>query len=90
MDLDRYGIAWNGPEEPVGQLMPIGYWTPWHVAQAEIERLRAENEALRELARAWRRHASCEDLDLDYELQQRTSRLAPRSTDVALAAQQEG
>lgn len=46
--LDRYGIEWQGPEMPVCVSRGDGYWTPWHVAQAEIDSLRAENERLRE------------------------------------------
>lgn len=37
--LTRYGIAWDGPRLPIGTPMPDGYWTPWHIAQAEITRL---------------------------------------------------
>ena len=44
--ISRYGIKWNGPESPVCVQMPDSYWTPWHVAQAELARLRAENEKL--------------------------------------------
>lgn len=36
-----YGIKWNGPREPIGTPMDDGYWTPWHIANAEVERLRA-------------------------------------------------
>jgi Site-specific DNA methylase len=30
--LPRYGIQWNGPQEPIATPMPDGYWTPWHLA----------------------------------------------------------
>lgn len=30
--LPRYGIRWNGPEEPLAVPMGDGYWTPWHLA----------------------------------------------------------
>lgn len=49
--LQRYGLEWQGPELPVCVPMPDGYWTPWHVAQAEIERLqkyKADTNDLRE------------------------------------------
>lgn len=46
MAIVRYGIKWNGPREPIGTPMVDGYWTPWHIANAEIERLRAEVVAL--------------------------------------------
>lgn len=36
-ELPRYGIRWNGPTEPVSVLMDDGYWTPWHLAQAQIQ-----------------------------------------------------
>lgn len=39
--LERFGLQWNGPKEFVATPMPDGYWTPWHVAQAEIAKLRA-------------------------------------------------
>lgn len=32
--LPRYGIRWNGPEEPLAVPMDDGYWTPWHLADA--------------------------------------------------------
>jgi hypothetical protein len=30
--LPRYGIRWNGPQEPLAVPMSDGYWTPWHLA----------------------------------------------------------
>lgn len=30
--LPRYGIRWNGPDEPLAVPMVDGYWTPWHLA----------------------------------------------------------
>lgn len=30
--LTRWGIQWNGPENPIAVPMDNGYWTPWHVA----------------------------------------------------------
>lgn len=30
---DRYGIRWAGPEQPICEPMPDGYWTPWHESQ---------------------------------------------------------
>lgn len=38
--LPRYGLRWNGPDNPATLPMDDGYWTPWHLAQAEIDRLR--------------------------------------------------
>jgi hypothetical protein len=35
--LPRYGIRWNGPREPLAVSMTDGYWTPWHLANIEIE-----------------------------------------------------
>lgn len=42
--LTRYGITWNGPREPIGAPMDDGYWTPWHLAAAEVARLRESLE----------------------------------------------
>jgi arginine/ornithine N-succinyltransferase beta subunit len=41
-DLPRYGRP--GKEDRWEQ-MPDGHWTPWHLAAAEVARLRAVNEA---------------------------------------------
>lgn len=39
--LVRYGMNHNhGPHDPLLEEMPDGYWTPWHIAAKEIERLR--------------------------------------------------
>ncbi|MGN8276643.1 hypothetical protein [Pseudomonas sp. SMN5] len=48
--LPRYGLRWNGPQQPLAVPMDNGYWTPWHLA----DQLRAENEALRQDAERWR------------------------------------
>lgn len=32
--LPRYGINWNGPEQPLTVPMDDGYWTPYHLALA--------------------------------------------------------
>ena len=37
--IPRYMVRWNGPTEPLAVPSDDGYWTPWHVAHAEIERL---------------------------------------------------
>jgi len=41
--LPRYGLRWNGPQQPLATPMDDGYWTPWHLA----EQLKAENERYR-------------------------------------------
>lgn len=41
--LPRYGLRWNGPDQPVAVPMPDGYWTPWHLAE----------EARKELEERW-------------------------------------
>lgn len=41
--LPRYGLRWNGPQQPLSVPMEDGYWTPWHLAAA----LDAENAALK-------------------------------------------
>ncbi len=39
--LTRYGVTWEGgKDEPLLTPMPDGYWTPWHLAVGEAERLR--------------------------------------------------
>jgi hypothetical protein len=37
VNLPRYGLRWNGPTEPISVPMDDGYWTPWHLAQAQIQ-----------------------------------------------------
>jgi hypothetical protein len=42
--LPRYGLRWNGPEQPLATPMEDGYWTPWHLAdhyKARCERMEA-------------------------------------------------
>ena len=51
--LPRYGLRWNGPGQPLAVPLEDGYWTPAHLAVAEVERLRAE------LAQARSDHATC-------------------------------
>lgn len=53
-ELARYGVAWNGPTNPICQEMNDGLWTPWRVAHAEIARLRAERDALAKDAARYR------------------------------------
>lgn len=45
--LARYGIKWQGENMPICVPFPDGYWTPWHVAEAQVASLTADNEALR-------------------------------------------
>ena len=40
--MRRYGLQWNGPASPLSTPMDAGYWTPWHLASAENECLRAQ------------------------------------------------
>lgn len=42
--LPRYGLRWNGPQQPLAVPMVDGYWTPWHLA----EQLKSERDNLRE------------------------------------------
>jgi hypothetical protein len=42
--LPRYGLRWNGPQQPLAVPMTDGYWTPWHLA----DQFKVENEQLRE------------------------------------------
>lgn len=50
-ELDRYGIQWNGPTEPLPVPMSDGYWTPWHIANDELQRLKEELDNVSHLAR---------------------------------------
>lgn len=47
--LPRFGVRWNGPQQPVAVPMPDGYWTPWHLT----ERIRAENAELEQADICW-------------------------------------
>jgi hypothetical protein len=42
--VPRYGLRWNGPQQPIAVPMDDGYWTPWHLA----DRLRQERDNLLE------------------------------------------
>lgn len=55
-ELQRYGIEWTGPKTPICVAKDDGYWTPWHVANAELAALRAELES----AHTAQRHAEKE------------------------------
>lgn len=41
-NIPRYGIKWNGAENPVVTKMNDGYWTPWHLANDAIMKLQIE------------------------------------------------
>ena len=41
--LPRYGLRWNGPQQPLATPMDDGYWTPWHLA----DQINSENERYR-------------------------------------------
>ena len=43
--LERYGIEWQGQENPISVPMDDGYWTPWHIAQLRITELEAKLHA---------------------------------------------
>lgn len=44
--LPRYGVRWSSPTEPLAIPMVTGYWTPWHLAEAEVKRLREALEGV--------------------------------------------
>lgn len=47
--LPRYGLRWNGPQQPLATPMDDGYWTPWHLAaQQQTQSFPAQFSALRE------------------------------------------
>ena len=43
-ELPRYGIKWNGENNPIVTEMSDGLWTPWHLAKGAIEKLQTEVE----------------------------------------------
>jgi len=45
--MPRYGFRWNGPTDPLAVPMSDGYWTPWHLASAEVQRLTDERDKAR-------------------------------------------
>ena len=47
--LPRYGVRWNGEKQPITVPMVDGYWTPWHLAQSECEKLRKDVDQYRRL-----------------------------------------
>lgn len=42
LTLSRWGITWQGPENPICVPMNDGYWTPWHLAEKEIDALKSQ------------------------------------------------
>lgn len=51
--LPRFGLRWNGPREFVPTPMDDGYWTPYHLAAAEIARLEARIVEAEAALSAW-------------------------------------
>ncbi|HEY7866156.1 MAG TPA: hypothetical protein VIC51_09145 [Psychromonas sp.] len=47
--LDRFGIEWTGPKTPIAVHVDDGYWTPWHLAHAELVELRKKNSELEKM-----------------------------------------
>jgi hypothetical protein len=45
--ITRYGLRWNGPQQPVSVPMVDGYWTPAHAAMEALQTVEAERDALR-------------------------------------------
>ena len=58
--LPRYGLRWNGPQQPLSVPMADGYWTPWHLAYGEIEALRKALNRIADRAEAF----SSADMDM--------------------------
>lgn len=47
--LPRYGLRWNGPDQPVSTPMPDGFWTPFHIAHQALKVAEEErDESLRQ------------------------------------------
>lgn len=53
--MPRYGLRWNGPSQPVSVPMADGYWTPWHLAEAERDTLRQQLEAITDISSSYLR-----------------------------------
>ncbi len=64
-DLPRYGRP--GKEDRWEQ-MPDGHWTPWHLAAAEVARLRAELDAFNFARNTHEANAAKTRLTADVEL----------------------
>jgi hypothetical protein len=45
--MPRYGLRWNGPDQPLAVPMDDGYWMPWHLAKARIDELEELLSAIR-------------------------------------------
>lgn len=39
VELGRWGVRWDGPDNPICEEIPDGYWTPWHLAADAITAL---------------------------------------------------
>ena len=67
--LPRYGLRWDGPNQPVVVPMDDGYWTPFHLAAVE---LRASSASA---SRGWQMadelHLTVRDLTLRAEKAER-------------------
>ena len=98
--LPRYGLRHNGQSMPMSVPMADGYWTPYHLAIAEVEALRADAERWRyinERNGEWRRFEAdgpdpaysmlCVRLPYDADLSCRATREI--AIDAARAAQGE-
>lgn len=48
-NLQRYGVEWVGPREPIAVPMDDGYWTPWHIAAAQVAELKRVQVLYQEL-----------------------------------------
>ena len=51
--MPRYGLRWNGPSQPLAVPMGDGYWTPWHLAEAQRDELLGLLRESREDLAAW-------------------------------------
>ncbi len=78
--LPRYGLRWDGPDQPVAVPMDDGYWTPFHLAAAAAavaaDELRASSASA---SRGWQMadelHLTVRDLKADKELRRLQSLL---------------
>lgn len=44
--MQRFGVRWNGPSQPLAVPMDDGYWTPYHAAKIYVDIIIAKNDRL--------------------------------------------
>lgn len=52
-ELPRYGLRWNGHNQPTSVPYKDGYWTPWYLANRLYEELERERKAVKTACANW-------------------------------------